>query len=642
MSGPDHQPGPDVDPPPEIPADLLEELLRPLGDDQELPLLLRADLLDGIAHAKPQPADDTPQQAAQRLRDLPAGARKSRCWGEVSASAAAAASIAAAVLWLAAVAVDLPEISMPEWWSYSRPDFFDRIEKRHLATLHPRGPVFTWEWWTDPKRHSEDMWRARPDEPALYFIYCRCYNPRAGELPADYDATWRRFDPDNGIWLLLQADRLTRKATTRDPKGTAKRIISNPALFRQALDCVDQALLLPRLETFSQHMHAAVRESSPLAQTYGDATAIRAESDLFEGSSHLLPGNDVMRLEFDRLLAAHDAPALKSFLPKFRRLLARQMLAEPSTGPADIARKMVFDMSKICIPCDDAGLQGMLHPFTPADAAGWETPPPEGAAAPAAHTPAAQALAALVWRLSCLTAAGMLLLAVAVGWLRQIPLRGAAAGRLVDCFAPLLDRSSRRIAMLRGVWLPAGVFVGAFCVTPARGLMDPENFLTAAICVSFGLIFNLSRTVQKQLSRRGAFLGLRPNAGLDRVEEIFRWLLLLSPLPMLVNIGGVNLVPFTSLGCGLAFVWLFVRMLAGGDLPVPGSEPAPKPRLLLLAREMIPPLLTLAFALIAAAPVLGWLERKIVTEHPDLLAPEPPAKWNAAMEAKLRRLGWEP
>jgi hypothetical protein len=544
-------------------------LLRPLGDNHELQHIFHADIEARLQlhSATLQKGEDTPADAATWLATRPAVTSRRRWLWPLLALAVAAFT---AALLLEAYEY-LPRFAFT---GDKTPALLREAAGRQLYSIPPNGednPLR--DGSGDPLADAQANWQAHPDDPVSYYGYASAFIYHGRPLPPDYETTWKRLDPGNAFWPLLQA-RLSVRASTRTGTPTKGEMI---ALLHTAAS-------LPDFHSYDAAQQSYLLSLLRRPQTSQQVDAFRSVFDEHRSTPYY--GNLWQVLP----------PSLDTW---------KDDLSDGPSGAAEYQKltDQVFQLSR-----EPSRLQ------------------------PLARHPALDRAAFVIGvRLYVLAAAACFLLCALILTLRRLPARGAAA-RLALCLRQLLHPRDAWPAALAGILATAlMVALGAIVSYPWT---HQEN--SALLVALSPLLFMLTMLVlmvestRREVSRRTAFLGLRSPRWQARVAML---MLVLSVAPLVAGVtaivsailidnpgntlssGAMHYLEFLACACyGVVVLWLAGSFLLGYAFP------AANLRHRLIAARLIPPMLIASLVMTTLALALHGVERHLVKEAVSLVS----------------------
>ncbi|QJE96726.1 hypothetical protein [Luteolibacter luteus] len=495
--------------------------------------------------------------------------------------------------------------------------------------------------------------QAYPDDPAVFEYCAQAYIREAKTLPPGYEETWKRIDPDNGIWNLLAAVlKSARPAGTGTPP---------PEDLAEARRLLDAALSAPYLDTRIPELSVRRLAKFPLLpQTFvGNSAGLRfAEPVVTSGYDVSLTANEVSRLF--HILAMHysttrdqdgqkNQERLRSLIPAWRELSARLLLESNSYGNfhsklyllsmgsvlessagalnlgteekrvgqllAEIERIVPIGLSR------RSGRYGLvtIHPGVN-HTEGASTLAKRRAERsrigdpPEAYLPGRLSEIAAVDRFLAMASALLLLPVMALAWFESFR-RGRRVNGLADGLRPLFSWADTAWTITLGCVLPLLWYWGITRLTPL-GLHDLDlaprrPYLAPALQGFSALLLSLVlmlQALQWRLHRRLGFLGLAPrHLWIGWAVAGFTAALLpsLGALRSVSSAGGPEILYGFIAACGIPLLWLLWQ--AGALLFSPGSSALAG---VLLARLLIAPLA------VACALMLGiQIPLKSIEQH---------------------------
>lgn len=542
------------------PADaeeFVELLMSPLKADDPQRQVLRHDLRERLKYSQPQAGDDTAQTA--------------RAWLTVRGTAGGRSRRRVLALWAAVLAIFLGCAGFELWRMAPLladegmgPAWMKEETLRQLYTVPPEeAPVAAEE--ALPFDEGGGPWRAHPENPVLYFTYAKAFSLRCRRLPANYEATWRKIDPDNGIWLIIQAFSISQVRFHRPPLNQPE----TEALLREAA-------VKPRIEAYDEAWDQYVIDHLRAPETAAQELMIRNR------------------------LGAQRAWARQPWLwePGIPLTSAAQAGTSPGTPEWEAYEK----------------ISRWIGAYSTSEAARKNAMPRISAhAAPAlvVVTPGCQAGLLLAALLFVGPAAGLLAL-------RQLP-AGGRAGRMASCLAALERPGDRWRLLAVAVPLPLALGIaGVLAIQPDRplgglGMAAPGLMFLALVAIA-------AAGASWQISRQTAFLGLASTPPQRKITTVIAvgTLSILAIVTTLVAVSRAGLLPpvhdpapvLTSMAglCGVVLLCL------GGKVMLGYTNPETNVRHRLIARRLLPVVLISAMALCFAALSLHAVERWAVEE----------------------------
>jgi hypothetical protein len=543
-------------------AALPDLLLRPLGDDVEMRHIFRGDIEERLRHAEVRKGELSPEQAVKWLAAQPATAPGRSPW----------------LLPLLIIAALLTPINVG-WEFYGflpsfisspgAPQALREAGERQVYRIPAHredNPLLDAGY--DPAAAAEKSWHAHPGDPVLYYYYLRTSVNTLDNLPPDYEATWKRLDPDNAFWLLYQA-RLTlcspslalSKTTFKSPSSVV------PPAVRNAVEMLLQdAARLPQCHSYDMPLRGFLDTQRHVPVTSAQASALGMDVAL------RIVGADSERAEWTKLwnMAQANRPVLAADTQTYEKLKIRLGEIRDELAAAD----------------EFSNGEERLRSLERAEGI-------------------------VGFRMLAALSAAVFLLLAGVLILRQFPARGPA-GRMALCLRQLLD--PRRLLVLVPQYVAPPVLVVvilAFFVGQRE--VYKLAFLLWAATPSFMLLalVLMVESARREVSRRTAFLGLRSTA----LQRRFGWLMAVLAGVSTVVAFCANSVNFSMLGTfyivaggcyGAPLLWLGVKGLLGF------ASPTANVRHRLIAWRLVPVMLIAAVALNIVALCLRPVERALV------------------------------
>lgn len=470
------------------PAAVLAELMTErLAGQEELRLHLKASFQERIGQAGAGPEEIA--AGCARVREVRAKRKRSIVW-------VWSGWAALIVLWLAVLGVWIQRIMAGSDHSGSLPRIMrEEAERREKAHMRKLGGAAFLNWGSDQEiSRWIDEWRSRsPDDPAAYRLWIyQNYFDSSEELPADYDATWKRIDPDNGSWLLTKAAKYSRKAMGG---ANSRRAIVDRDAYQQMVEAVEAAQELPRREGYRETYVRMILESFPHPQSYEEALAGQESADLIVMWTGW-PGAPFM-VEFERLRKAGDHEGMANLAAQIRRSLMREYLLGYDRSVSDFSR---------------AFRKAQLHEEAEKIEALGRTigdPPEKRPLSPDAPISIAKRYRDLwfVWAWvpgGALAVAGM----VSLAFLPPSGVRNQGAG----CAGSLLGRWSAAWVMLIGIVAPLAGMALTFALlpqnSPLRSFYDRGAWFVAGWTLAGALL--LQGVIVRELRKSVSVVGLAP------------------------------------------------------------------------------------------------------------------------------------
>ncbi|MDB6080522.1 MAG: hypothetical protein JWO82_4269 [Akkermansiaceae bacterium] len=599
-----------------------------LPENPELRHVVRTELEQRMAYAEPGPGDDTPEQGVARLERNPAPKGVSR-YGLI-------AGFALAFLFLLlggfaevpAVIMDLDGGSKIPAFLQVRIDAWKKSqvvsEDVYQPLLHPM---------SDWARDSRAIWEKRPEDRVLYHLasFYECMATQG--MPADYDQTWPKLDPDNALWPLEKSSVMIFAALRYDSTTRKQRVI-DPAKFAEGIAAFEQASRMPFYNNFSAE---SGRRTLPTLRTPRNRLEAGFAENCMRWSQtrYRQPYGKGILLQAEALGAAGERDKLADLLAAVRRVALLVCSSDhPRRNGVSVRLFPLEDLAGIAgrqgLPDEERklwALKKVLESRAATDMVAGLGPGEAEANGDPRHigswSPEGQVDLILEMRLRALAAAAFFtVLAVALA-VRQLPVRGAS-GQTTRVLSRLHGQGSGWLLIMVAVVSPVLILAAGVNLLP-QDLSRPYGVRSAtdalAILSGFGLFIGLLVTLhiaRVQLYRRTAFLGLRPRRLQMVLGSIALGLGLAGTATILLYLhseyfAAAVFADMTIIYAAIPLLWLIVKFIVGlfrHDATL---------RHRLLARRLTAPMLGMAFLLIGVVGICYGLERHIVASDPQHL-----------------------
>ncbi|MCW1885110.1 hypothetical protein OKA04_10255 [Luteolibacter flavescens] len=384
----------------------------------------------------------------------------------------------------------------------------------------------------------ERQWQLHPDDLGIYEELAHRRLAAEQGLPPGFSETWQRLDPDNGVWLFLEA--MGKHEEWKSSGPPAGELYS-----KDALDLLLRSAVAPRHESHIPALHSRRYSMIPRSETVADNCALL----LHAISTSFLPTMSNQRETLDSFnggvqdaIARDDGERLAELILAWERLIGRKgvdasSVVEQSTATGSwnhTGKEMQDACRKLGLTDLEARLDGLQKKFSTHMAMysgamyrGLRRIEEMGVLArtlwsgsvlpvdPELHAPGRLAEYAVMERMLGLAAALIVLLFLLVMLIEGVR-RGRRVNGLVDGLSPLFRLSDVAWMVGLGVVLPVVWYFGITRWTPL-GLRDigmpqytPQPVLIQAAA---GLVFVLLMIVQAarwRLVARAGFLALKP------------------------------------------------------------------------------------------------------------------------------------
>jgi hypothetical protein len=500
-------------------------------------------------------------------------------------------------------------------------------------------------------RNSTALRSERPDDPMVYFVYAVDYSYAMGDLPPDFDETWRRIDPENATWPIMKAIQRAWRACGPDP-ARRKLIVKDQALFGEAVELIMQASHMPRLDDFTAAQLPWIRASMGTPHTAQEAHIMNTSARL--GVREFVPQR-LVRTELEQLEAGGDKEAMAAWLAAWRRCAMLASLTDSKTADSWNWNLLESAAAKAGLSGESARWNDLRRIVTPDRV--WPPSPRVPAIADPETPPAAidwflqqepqeQATRLAHLWVGFLAAATVSLLGLGVAWLLLLPPASAGA-RCAECLAALFDRRGWVKLALAGVLLPLVWGAGWALAIPAYELKQAETSAYSGALILIAVIASALCITQREISRRLAFLGLGAGGWRKKVALAMTTLALLSPVVLYLSLylghpqetpGCIDGGPILS---GIACLWLT------GNLAAAFFQRDAAIRRRIYARRMIPALTALTALLLLFMGGIALAERHLIARYPAPSSTASPDPLHAAslraLQAKWQQDGsWDP
>jgi hypothetical protein len=502
---------------------------RTLESHPDLQEEARAELLGRLAHGNPEAGQLAVAEA--RLEATPTRGGKPLAIFAILAVLAIGVSIALKVRQA------IPEIKVSTWALGNAIDLDADEELEALLTAEQREFVFAGigsDAEAIPK--LEHQWQLHPKELGILEELAHRHLAAKQTLPPGFSESWRRSDPDNGMWLLLEAmgkhlDWKRAGSVTGDPLQ-----LESTRLLKQAASAPHYMSHLPELRKKRLSM-------LPPTPTMAEENRVF----LYSISTLWKPTFRVQREALDagfkneiiRLVAAKDADGLRQLTRDWESLAGRLASSSSTLLDLTITPNFIRECGSILQTANkDLGLTdeeseisrklALLSTALSASRSSPDSRPLSSLAQimyfgstcnvitdPAEFEPGRRVEYAVGERMACLAAALLVLLFLTGAGIESFR-RGRRLNGLADGLRPLFTPADLAWTAVLGLVFPALWYYGITRFAPF-GLRDiglsyynpPPALIQAASALVFALLM-IVQTGRWRITRRAGFLALRP------------------------------------------------------------------------------------------------------------------------------------
>lgn len=380
------------------------------------------------------------------------------------------------------------------------------------------------------------QWQLHPEDLGILEELAHCHLAARQTLPPGFSESWRRSDPDNGMWLLLEA---MGKHLEWKRAGS----VAGDPLHLEITGLLQQAARSPRFEPRLPELRRKRLAMLPSTATMAE------ENRLFLYSISTL-WRPTYRIQLDalktgfsdeatRLVAAKDTDGLRQLTRDWENLAGRLASSSSTLLDLTITPNFIRDCGRILQTANkDLGLTdeeseisrklALLSTALSASRSSPDSRPMSSLAQmmhagsagnvisnPAEFEPGRRVEYAVGERMSCLAAAVLVLLFLAGAAIESFR-RGRRLNGLADGLRPLFTPADLAWTVGLGLALPALWYFGITRFTPF-GLRDiglsyynpPPALIQAAAALVFALLM-IVQTGRWRITRRAGFLALRP------------------------------------------------------------------------------------------------------------------------------------
>lgn len=490
----------------------------------------RAELLGRLAHGNPEPGQLAVAKARLEAKPTRGGRRL--------AAFAALAVVALGFFTGLLVREAIPELKVSAWAIGNAIDLDPDEELRALLTDEQRDFVFA-GIGSDAEAAAklERQWQLHPDEWGILEELAHRHLAARQTLPPGFSESWRRSDPDNGMWLLLEAMGKHLEWKRAGSPGGDPLHLEITRLLKQAASAPHYTSYLPELRKKRLSMF-------PPTPTMAEENRVF----LYSISTLWKPTFSIQREtlktgfgdEPARLVASKDADGLRELNQAWVQLVGRLTASSCSAMELTMALFLVQDSGRVLqaaskdLDLMDEEREAIDQKLTlPAAVRSASRPSPdtrpmsslgrimmigsgpEVLKTSAEFEPGRRVEYAVVDRMTSLAAAFLVLLFLA-GVAIESFRRGRRLNGLADGLRPLFTPADLAWTAGLGLVLPAIWYYGITRFTPF-GLRDiglsyynpPPALIQAAAALVFALLM-IVKTARWRITRRAGFLALRP------------------------------------------------------------------------------------------------------------------------------------
>jgi hypothetical protein len=476
----------------------------------------------------------------------------------------------------------------------------------------------------------ENQWELHPELPGLYEELAHRRLAAKQGLPPDFSATWRRIDPDNGMWLFLEA--MGRHGEWKKAGPPAGETYS-----REVLDLLRQSAAAPRFKSHLTELRVRRLALLPPSETLAGESRLL----LYSISAYWVPTMREQRETLETFTKAaelaatdQDREELDALIGSWERLVGRLGKESSSLlGQITAASSWKQTGHEMAKAARDLGMreqearleeqQKQFADFQSNFGTGVRDLKPMSLLArimalgmaqevdPHLYEPARRVEYAVVERMLGLAAAILVLLFLAAAGIESIR-RGRRLNGLADGLRPLFRPEDLLWIAWLGVGLPALWYVVLTRATP-YGLRDiglthhsPRPVLIQAGATLVFALLMIIQSARWRIGRRAGALslkGARPWIGWTFAFVAAAVVPLAGGVRWITGDGERYLQAIAATG-GLSLLWLLWE--AGAVAFSPRDQALGG---VLLCRRMILPLLLLAALLLAGWAPLRATER---------------------------------
>lgn len=502
---------------------------RTLESHPELREEARAELLGRLAHGNPEPGRLAVAEA--RLEAKPTRG------GKPFALFAILAVLALGITTALRVRQAIPEIKVSTWALGNAINLDADEELEALLTAEQREFVFAGigsDAEAIPK--LERQRQLHPDELGILEELAHRHLAARQTLPSGFSESWRRSDPDNGMWLLLEA---MGKHLEWKRAGS----VTGDPLHLEISSLLQQTASAPRYTSHLPELRKKRLSMFPPTPTMAEENRVF----LFSISTLWKP---TFRIQMDalktgindeaaRLVAAKNADGLRQLNRDWETLAGRLASTSSTLFDLTITPNFIRDCGKILqtankdlgLADEESEITGKLALLSTALSAGRSSPDSRpmsslaqimylGSAGsvitdPAEFEPGRRVEYAVAERMACLAAAVLMLLFLSGAAIESFR-RGRRLNGLADGLRPLFTPADLAWTAGLGLVFPALWYFGITRFTPL-GLRDigfsfygpPPALIQTAAALVFALLM-IVQTGRWRITRRAGFLALRP------------------------------------------------------------------------------------------------------------------------------------
>lgn len=502
---------------------------RTLENHPELQDEARSELLGRLAHGDPEPGRLL--EASSRLKSHPPGRGKLLSVFAVLAVLALGISIALKVRQA------IPEIKVSAWALGNAIDLDADEELDALLTAEQRDFVFAGigsDTETIPK--LERQWQLHPEERGILEELAHRHLAARQTLPPGFSESWRRRDPDNGIWLLLEA---VGKHLEWKRAGS----VTGDPLHLEITGLLQQAAQAPRFEPrLPELRRKRLSMFPPTASMAGENRVFLYSISALWCPTYRLR-HDALKTgindEANRLVIAKNPEGLRQLIQDWEKLAGRMASGSSTLLDLTIAQNFARESGRILqtaskdlgLTDEESEISRKLVLLSSVRSAPSSPPDPRlmsslarimyvGSAPnvitdPVEFEPGRRIEYAVAERMSCLAAAFPVMFFLAGATIESFR-RGRRLNGLADGLRPLFTPAELAWTTGLGLAFPALWYFGITRFTPL-GLRDsglcyynpPPALIQAAAVLVFSLLM-IVQALRWRITRRAGFLALWP------------------------------------------------------------------------------------------------------------------------------------
>jgi hypothetical protein len=504
---------------------------RTLENHPELQDEARAELLGRLAHGDPEPGRLS--EASARLKSRPPGR------GSLLATLAVLAllSISTGLL----VRQEIPEQKDSLWAIKNGPTPYavdDLLQTLVVSlTTEQRDFVFA-ATGSDVEALAklERQWQLHPDELGILEEFAHRHLAARETLPPGFSESWRRSDPDNGMWLLLEA---MGKHLEWKRAGS----VTGDPMHREISSLVKQAARTPRFASYITEIRNKRLSMFPPTSNLAEENRVLFYSIFVHWHKTWSLSLDLQNTGFydetTRLVATKDGEGLRELIKVWEQLSGRLVNGNSSNYELSailnlvkgIGRKLQSASKDLGLTNEESEIRRKLALVSTIRSASpsstdprhlsfqaqlmFDRSDPNVISDPAEFEPGRRVESAVADRIICLAAAFLVQLFLAGAAIESFR-RGRRLNGLADGLQPLFTPADLAWTTGIGLVFPALWYFGITRFTPL-GLRDfgltlfdlPPVLIQTAAALVFSLLL-IVQTGRWRITRRAGFLALRP------------------------------------------------------------------------------------------------------------------------------------